>query len=406
MARQSGGRHPAGSLTKEFPLGSIDATIRAITPGLGYEDLKRWAEANTNGAIPAILRNRYLLVRNGEIVYDEFLSLATTEGLPVARTRKVMYFVWAYRDNRIRRFVCERLANSQGLWRAGEVARLENSVFFAQFGTANSAPKARSNYERFLVEAGIYNETTRTVSLDLDDDWLTDAIRVTAQHEPNATRRRTLLGNPAEFLIVNNWHGLVNATPETLRGLPPLASPSPDPLEDFQLETPTMQPSAGRPWNRPRPTPASRRAATITNDPVALDRANDAHHRLEMIMAAAVRASGREPMSNEHVDLYVATNRDVVLAEMKSCQQNNLHAQVRRGISQLLEYRYVYRAMFGPQVTMMLVLETRPSAAQAWLIEYAQTLGILIVWKEPGGDRLVSTAPLSPVLAGLVHAIP
>lgn len=407
MARQPGGRHPAGSLTKEFPLDSVDSTFRAISPGMAYGDLRQWAATNTNDAIPAILRNRFLLVRNDQIVYDEFLSLAAAEGLAAARTRKVMYFVWAYRDERIRRFVCERLANSHGLWRPTEVVRKGNAAFFEEFVSADTAPKARSNYERFLVEAGIFNETTRTVMLDLNDGWLTDAARVAAQHEPNALRRRALLNNPAEFLIANDWLGLANATAETLRGLPPVASPSPDPFEDLQLEIPTMQPSAGRPWNRPPPTPATRRAATITNDPVDLDRANQAHYRLEQIMAAAVRALGREPMSNEHVDLYVLTIDDVVLAEMKSCQQNNLHAQVRRGISQLLEYRYIYQGLFGARrVTMVLVLETRPSAAQAWLIEYAATLDILVVWKEAASDRLVSGAVIPPALDGLVHAVP
>jgi hypothetical protein len=398
-------KHPAGSLTKEFPLANIDRTIQAITPGMGFEDLRVWAEANTNGAIPPLLRNRFLLVRDHRVVYDEFLSIAAAEGLRASRVRKVMYFVWAYRDDRIRRFICECLANKQGRWRSTEVVRKSNADFFTAFLSADTAPKARSNYERFLVESGIFDERTRTVKLDLGDDWLADAARVAAQHEPNKLRHRALLGNPGELLIANNWHALADATPEMLRGLPPVVSASPDPLEDAPLGRSTMRPAAGRPWNRPRPSPGARRAASVTTDPVALERANLAHHRLEEIMAAAVRALNREPLFNEHMDMYVVSGGPSILAEMKSCQRNNLHAQVRRGISQLLEYRYVYRDLLGAQVTLLLVLETRPAADQMWLLEFAMTLGIVIAWKEASTDRIVSTAALPPALTGLVHSV-
>lgn len=397
-------KHPAGSLTKEFPITSIDQTIRAITPGMSFDDLRAWAETNTNSAIPAILRNRYLLVRNDRIVYDEFLSLAAAEGLAAARVRKVMYFVWAYRDDRIRRFICERLANAQGLWRAAEVVRKANATFFSTFVSVDAAPKVRSNYERFLVEAGIFDEHARTVGLDLEDDWLTDAARVAAQHEASAPRRRALLANPGEYLVANSWQALANATPEILRGLPPVASAS-DPLEDASLDSPTMRAGAGKSWNRTRPTAGARRAATITTDPVALERANLAHHRLEEITAAAIRLLNREPLFNEHIDLYVVAGGPAILTEMKSCQRNNLHAQVRRGISQLLEYRYIYRNVLGQQVTPLLILETRPAAEQMWLLDYAATLGIVIAWKEDATDRLVCTASLPPSLGGLVYAV-
>lgn len=397
-------KHPAGSLTKEFPIASIDQTIRAITPGMAFDDLRVWADTHTNSAIPAILRNRYLLVRNDRIVYDEFLSLAAAEGLATARVRKVMYFVWAYRDNRIRSFICDRLANPQGRWRAAEVVRKSNADFFATFVSEDAAPKVRSNYERFLVEVGIFDEGARAVNLDLDDDWLTDAARVAAQYEPVAQRRIALLTNPGEFLVANNWQALANATPETLRGLPPVASTS-DPLEDTPLDSPTARAGAGKSWNRPRPTAGARRSATITTDPVALERANLAHHRLEELTAAALRALGRDPLFNEHIDLYVVAGGPAILTEMKSCQRNNLHAQVRRGISQLLEYRYVYRTVLGQQVVPLLILETRPASEQMWLLDYAGTLGIVIAWKEATADRLVSTATLPAALGGLVHAV-
>ncbi|MCI0463497.1 MAG: hypothetical protein L0Z62_41695, partial [Gemmataceae bacterium] len=64
-----------GSLTKEFPLDSLDRTILAIRPGWSYDQLRRFASDHTNSGIPALLRHRYLLVDAGQIVYDRFLSL-------------------------------------------------------------------------------------------------------------------------------------------------------------------------------------------------------------------------------------------------------------------------------------------------------------------------------------------
>jgi hypothetical protein len=281
-----------GSLTKEFPITSLDQTIQAITPGMAYDDLRQYAREHTNASIPSVLKNRFLLVLDGQVVYDEFLSLAAAEGLTAARTRKVMYFVWAYRDDRIRRFVCERIANRRGVWRPAEVVRRSNADFFEQFVRADTAPKVRSNYERFLVEAGIFDAATQAVRLDLDDDWLPDALRVAEQHEQDAKKRRAMTANPAEFLISNGWQGLANATAETLRRLPPVVAAPADPLEDLPLPAPSMHATPGRPWDRPPPTAATRRAASVRADPVALERANAAHHRLESIAPPPPRRSG------------------------------------------------------------------------------------------------------------------
>jgi hypothetical protein len=399
-------RHPAGSLTKEFPLDSVDQTIGAITPGMTFDQMRTYAGANTHDALAPILRNRYLLVQpDGQIVYDELLSLIAAEGMASPRVRKAMYFLWAFRDDRIRRFVLEKLANNQGLWRPAEVVRKGNAAFFSDQGFVEeaTAPKVRSNFERFLVETGIFDEDSHTVHLELDDDWLPAAMRIAAQYERNPLRRRQMLADPAGFLIANGWQGLANATAATLRGLPAVIDPSPEPLEDEQLEGPAMTPGTGHEWNRRPPTHADRTAAAVTTNPVAVERANTAHHKLEALAARLLRDAGRQPLYSKHIDMYVTGAPAVILAEMKSCQRNNLRSQVRRGISQLLEYRYVYRAVLGTTVTMLLVLETAPSTRQQWLVEYAKELGIIIAWKEVGADRLVSTATLPPALAGLVN---
>jgi hypothetical protein len=65
-----------GSLTKEFPLASVEQTIDAITPGMRYHDLLQYARANTQSDIPGLISKRFLLIDGSKrIVYDEFWLL-------------------------------------------------------------------------------------------------------------------------------------------------------------------------------------------------------------------------------------------------------------------------------------------------------------------------------------------
>jgi hypothetical protein len=63
-----------GSISKEFPIDTIDQTILAIHPGMSYAELRDYARRETNVDIPALLRQRFLLVENNVITYDLFLS--------------------------------------------------------------------------------------------------------------------------------------------------------------------------------------------------------------------------------------------------------------------------------------------------------------------------------------------
>ena len=87
-----------GSLTKEFPLSSVDKTIEAITPGMRYSDLLRYAKKETESSVPGLIRKRFLSVDDPDrIIYDEFLALIKREGISSQVARKVMLFTWAYR---------------------------------------------------------------------------------------------------------------------------------------------------------------------------------------------------------------------------------------------------------------------------------------------------------------------
>jgi hypothetical protein len=69
------------SLTKEPPLAKLDATIRAISPGMSYQSLLSYARANTHRDAPGLISKRFLLLNpDGTIAYDHFLSLAASTG--------------------------------------------------------------------------------------------------------------------------------------------------------------------------------------------------------------------------------------------------------------------------------------------------------------------------------------
>ena len=151
-------RSSLGSLTKEPPLATLDATVRAITPGMRYDALLAYAAKNTLDVVPGLLAKRFLLLDpTNVIVYDRFLSLASTEGLESPRVRKVMYLVWALRDERLRRFIVERVADRDGKWKISALRNKANSKFLEQWLKGSSAKKARSNIEFFLQETGIYD---------------------------------------------------------------------------------------------------------------------------------------------------------------------------------------------------------------------------------------------------------
>jgi hypothetical protein len=185
-----------GLLTKEPPLATLDATIRAVTPGMSYADLLAYARLNTHKDAPGLISKRYLTVeRDGTIAYDHFLSLAATHGLESPLVRKVMYFLWAYRDERIRQFICEKIADKNGQWRTTALLNKANAAFFERWLQSSTARKARSNFEFYLIETRIFDPKSRTINLDLNDGWLQQAAIAAAQHEDDARLREELLGS-------------------------------------------------------------------------------------------------------------------------------------------------------------------------------------------------------------------
>lgn len=387
-----------GSLTKEPPLATLDATIRAITPGMSYEALLAYAREATHRDAPGLITKRFLRVeRDGSIAYDYFLSLLSTNPLESPFIRKIMYFLWAYRDDRIRRFVCERVANQNGLWRVSQLLNKANSNFFEEWLQPSTARKARSNFEYFLVEASLYNLQTRAVHLELDDGWVAHAAMAAAQHERDPVLREELLANPIAFLERRGWIGLLNARRASVPTTSPLLIADALPLEDAVINTTPAAAQISSEWQPRNVATSGRKSATVDIDLVARERANASHYMLEEVLVRFAKVQAFLPKRNQNIDIYFETAAGTVLAEIKSCTDGNFHAQVRKAISQLFEYRFLYQDLLGSTIIMLLLMETAPPHEKRWLVDYTRSLGITLAWYEASTSAIATTGepPLS-----------
>lgn len=128
---------------------------------------------------------------------------------------------------------------------------------------------------------------------------------------------------------------------------------------------------------------ASRREAVAYYvDQASHERAVSSHEMLVNLMAERLRQRGLVPKANRYVDLSARWQADDFLFEMKSTTDENLHGQVRRGLSQLYEYRYIQNV---PAAKLVLVLENPLPRKLSWMGDYlTKDRGILLVWDGSG----------------------
>ncbi len=117
-----------------------------------------------------------------------------------------------------------------------------------------------------------------------------------------------------------------------------------------------------------------------------MDRANAAHNSLVNLVANRIKMAGGIPKYNQFIDLATTLKNDYIF-EMKSTTDKNTKAQVRKGLSQLYEYRYIQNK---PDAKLVLVVESPLVGENAWLIDYLETdRDIHIVWD--GNNSLFGT---------------
>lgn len=138
------------------------------------------------------------------------------------------------------------------------------------------------------------------------------------------------------------------------------------------------------------------------NDPIALERANYQHYLLERLIKDLCSERDAVCQFNRHIDLLARFGSTTVVFEMKSCRDFSIRAQVRRAVSQLLEYRYLYRSKLGGDVRLCAVIERRPRKTAEWLEGYLDSLKIGLIWKNDEDQRLNCTVFTRRLLENLM----
>lgn len=124
------------------------------------------------------------------------------------------------------------------------------------------------------------------------------------------------------------------------------------------------------------------RTITMLVNAAARERASDSHRQLTNLVAAKVRSAGAIPKRNRFVDLVAMVGDRNYMFEMKSTTQGNYQSQVRHGVSQLCEYRYLHRLH---SAKLVLVTEGPPPRPLRWMTDYlVGDMKILLVWDGDG----------------------
>ncbi len=124
----------------------------------------------------------------------------------------------------------------------------------------------------------------------------------------------------------------------------------------------------------------------IYKDQAKVERAKTSHQNLVNLVANRIKTSGAIPKSNQFIDLAATLKQDFIF-EMKSTTELNVKSQVRKGISQLYEYRYLQNR---PEATLVLVVENPLISKNGWLVDYMESdREILLIWD--GDNSLYGT---------------
>jgi vacuolar-type H+-ATPase catalytic subunit A/Vma1 len=112
------------------------------------------------------------------------------------------------------------------------------------------------------------------------------------------------------------------------------------------------------------------------------ERASTSHETLVSLMAERLRQRGAIPKANRYVDLSARLDEEDYLFEMKSTTEDNPHSQIRRGLSQLYEYRYIQNV---EKAKLVLVIENPLPRKNHWMEDYLlNDRGVLLVWDGNG----------------------
>jgi hypothetical protein len=89
---------------------------------------------------------------------------------------------------------------------------------------------------------------------------------------------------------------------------------------------------------------------------------------------------------NQHIDVLAENDHESIIFEMKSSGPGATRARIRRALSQLFEYRYLYRKSLRAKHFLCIVIERKPRGAQEWVIPYSASLGVGLIRKNDDSD--------------------
>lgn len=351
----------------------------------------------------ATAKGRYLIVRDGIVLRDKLVDLIHDESSFTERVKMVMYFLFMFRDPRYRHFICQRVGKQNGKWNTDIFRDKDVSIDKA------GGRKAFTNLRQFLFQTEILDERSFQVHIPSLSTWFPEAVQIAAQAIEEEGARKAFLASPHGFLIRYKLNALLNASPEELSALEfgGTYEESDDLLPVIELPEGSSESESSdfRTWDR---KPSARHKlvrAVVETDPAALERANGQHFMLEKRISQMCKERGLIPKTNKHVDLMVSSADASILFEMKSCSIAAVRGQLRRAISQLLEYRYIYRRTLNKNVRMCIVLERKPRGGASWLLGYVESLDLGLIWKNDRDDRFNCTPATKKLLGDLLPQV-
>jgi len=123
-------------------------------------------------------------------------------------------------------------------------------------------------------------------------------------------------------------------------------------------------------------------------DVVERERSSLQHWQLEKSIVDLCLANEYEPLTNRYIDLLCNVGTVSVIFEIKACHLHDIAGPIRLAVSELLEYRYLYRDALGPTVRLCVVSDRRPRGGYEWTIGYLESIAIGLIWQNDGDDGL------------------
>jgi hypothetical protein len=125
-------------------------------------------------------------------------------------------------------------------------------------------------------------------------------------------------------------------------------------------------------------TRSARGSITYEISRAKLERANSMHETLTSLVADKIRTAGGVPKRNPLIDLAAEVGKHRFIFEVKTTPIKSFRNQVRKGISQLYEYRYLQNI---PDAKLVLVAEHPLPTGLRWMRDYlTEDRGILFAW--------------------------